>query len=529
MGDAEIVVVGHCTVASAKIFYCIQGGGDRQIHARVQWRFGQRGGVKDVQLEWKNPCHLGVFELKDLPPGAQLEYAITTAEGPGMLSPAGSFPSQGIRRLRLPPTDRPPRVALVSCNGAFNYAPEDPRRNALWRALGQEIRQGKVDLVIHCGDQIYADPIWEWHDSDPRNRGLSPQSNTRIENLKSEYRRWYFMTWIDPDVAEVLSSVPNIMTWDDHDIYDGYGSHDDDDQPTERAFFEAARAVFLEFQASHGTKPLEASSSLTGFVHGELGILLLDTRTNRMWNASTVLGEAQLTALAHWLANAPPLKHLYVVSSIPIVHARVAGSVKLLDLVPGEVPIEDDLRDAWTAPNNTHECHRLMKRLFVYQDRHPETQVTVLSGDVHVGAVGELRASLPSMSSHPGRIYQVTASGIGSPPPTGIALWLVKLATSGNWIELGSPDFQGRLIRMSGVGGVVIDRRNFAVLDPADSAGNGWERNGNLLVTFYSEGTIGQIPIRLTQVLNGPGRRPIPHGVPTANPRPDGPTSPEGG
>lgn len=508
MAEAEIVVVGHCTESSAKIFYCTLGGGEIRMQARLQWRFGQQHGAEDVPLEWKNPCHMGVVELKDLPPGAQLEYVITAVEDPGMLPTEGSFPSQGIRRLRLPPASRPPRVALVCCNGAFNYAPEDPRRNALWRALGREIRQGNVDLVIHCGDQIHADPIREWHESDPSNRGLSPQSSIRIENLKSEYRRWYFMTWIDPDVADVLSSVPNVMTWDDHDIYVGYGSHaDDDDQPAQRACFEAARAAFLEFQTSHGTRPLEASSSLTGFVHGELGILLLDTRTNKKWKARTVLGKTQLTAIAHWLEDAPPVKHLYVVSSDPLVRARAAGSVRLLDLVPGDVPIQDDLRDGWMAPNNAHECRRLMTRLLLYQDRHPETQVTVLSGDVNAGAVGELRAYVPSMSSRSSPIYQVTASGIGSPPPTGIALWLVKPPDSGRWIDLGSPDFRGRLIRKGGVDDVILARRNFVVLDPTDQSGNEWEPHGDLRVTYFGEGTIGQTPIRLTEVLDGPGTR----------------------
>ena len=45
-------------------------------------------------------------------------------------------------------------------------------------------------------------------------------------------------------VAAVLASVPNVMTWDDHEIYDGYGSHDDDGEPSQQAFFLAAKGVW---------------------------------------------------------------------------------------------------------------------------------------------------------------------------------------------------------------------------------------------------------------------------------------------
>lgn len=505
MPDPTLILVGHCTSTTASVFCCTDAASSG-APARLFWRAGERMGSEELVLREAAPYHLGTFRLEGLPDGATIEYGIDVpGEGGRARTPEEVLARP--RSFRLLPTDRPLRVALVSCNGFAKHGNE-ASRFLLWEKLRKQVDTGKVDVIVHAGDQIYADPIWETHDTDHRNRGLRPSDTARVAELAEAYRRLYVRTWSNPEVADVLAACPNLMTWDDHDIFDGYGSHDDDGEDPQQAFLTAAQRAYEEFQTSHGPGPLHAGSFLTGFTHNGVGIVLLDTRSNRMWTKQQVLGDEQFEALKRWgAAHAPGLKRLYVVSSIPLVHAAVSAALTLLRVIPGREGIEDDLRDAWVASNNRNECHRLAKWLFSLQTNHPELQVTVLAGDVHVATVGEIRSSLPLHRTSTGqkpRIHQVTSSGIGSPPPEGIPLFIIQRATR-SVLSLGSSDVTGRLMPVNGSRDLVLARRNFAVLNLEDTEREVWDPYGNLHVSFHVENRRGDDCDVLPQVLNGPG------------------------
>jgi hypothetical protein len=461
--------------------------------------------TQDIALGPADPFRTGVFDLAKLPDGAEIVYAVDVAATTGALASAQALAAGPTRKFRLMPVGRPPRVAFVSCNGASAFKPETARY-VVWKKLKERIDAGEVDLVLHGGDQVYADGIKSMFESDPAHTAVKPTDAARVAALTAFYRQLYTKTWGVPEVAAVLGSVPNVMTWDDHDIYDGYGSHDHDGDGPEQALFAAARQAYHEFQVSHGPGPLDAASStMTAWTHEKVGFLLLDTRTNRRWTESRVLGDTQIQVAKDWAAkNAKDLKRLYVVSSIPLVHAQVAAVLALLKVSPGTESVEDDLRDAWVSSNNRNECQRLAKWLFSVHTSTPGPQVTVLGGDVHVAALAEIRSSLPA---HIGnalvtpRIFQVTSSGIGTAPPGGLLLKLMRLAM-GHDIELGTPDVVGRLIRVNGAKDIVLAQRNFVVLNLEDTAKAGtWEPHGNLRADYFVER--GDDCDRLPQVLNG--------------------------
>jgi phosphodiesterase/alkaline phosphatase D-like protein len=508
MADPLLTIVGHTTSDSTRIFCCTES---TAAWVRVAWRDanGGRSGHADVALDDAPPYRIGTVHLADLPTAAALEYAVEVAPQAAELTRPDALlqdaPSAG--RLRLLPTDRPIRIGFVSCNGAFQIEDEQ-RRYLLWRSLKSEIDNGRVDLLIHGGDQIYADPIWMRHDSDAKGRNLDPNDALRVAEVTQRYREWYIeKAWSWDEVKGVLAAVPNVMTWDDHDIFDGWGSHDNDVDPPQQAFFAAARQAFSEFQASHGPGSI-GKTFLTGFVHGSVGVVLLDTRSHRQWSRATVLGQEQCQQLGAWSAAniTDDTRRLFVVSSIPLVHAKVAGALTLLRLWPGTEESEDDLRDAWTASRNRGDAQFLCKWLFSMLHRHPNLQITILSGDVHVAAIAELESRLPAhVARGVSRIFQVTSSGIGHPPPTGFDMWLIRRALATRWMDLGSNDFRGRLLALHGATGKVMEARNFAVLTMEDQDG-GWEPHGNLYVDLHVENARGTGTNVFRQVLNGPGR-----------------------
>src|SRR5204862_5876415 len=94
---------------------------------------------------------------------------------------------------------------------------------------------------------------------------------------------------------------------------------------------------------------------------------------------------------------------------------------------------------------------------------HPRTKVTILAGDVHVASVGRLeRYDAVGKPDARSVVWQVTSSGIGSPPPTGVLAWVLGRITRAPAV-LGA-GVSGRLLPVMEEGKDVLFRRNFAVL-----------------------------------------------------------------
>ena len=129
--------------------------------ARLAWRARDASGVNDIRLEAAPPYWVGVHHLSDLPASAEVTYAIGVADDYEALPSPDSILAVGSpRAFRLLPTVRPLRIALVSCNGAYEIS--DPaQRYVMWPRLRTEIESGSIDLIIYAGDQVYSDPLLE--------------------------------------------------------------------------------------------------------------------------------------------------------------------------------------------------------------------------------------------------------------------------------------------------------------------------------------------------------------------------------
>ncbi len=86
--------------------------------------------------------------------------------------------------------------------------------------------------------------------------------------------------------------------WDDHEIFDRYGSNDRDRAPAAGARFEATAQPFAELQM-----PLSPDDRVgeAGFgwlaKHGDVAVLVLDGRSQRKLGNRQHLGQPQLEAL----------------------------------------------------------------------------------------------------------------------------------------------------------------------------------------------------------------------------------------
>lgn len=185
-------LVGHCTSTTASIFCAAaaRGAGDAGAGspgvARLAWRASGRSGHADLELSPAEPYGVGVFRIEGLPPGACVSYAIAVAGDAAALPPAQAILAAPVARsFRLLPADRPLRFALLSCNAAHEVH-DAKRRFAVWRRLREQVDLGDVDLLVHVGDQVYADAIGA---RSRRSRRNPKDPDALDRDLAASYRR----------------------------------------------------------------------------------------------------------------------------------------------------------------------------------------------------------------------------------------------------------------------------------------------------------------------------------------------------
>ncbi|WP_111429964.1 alkaline phosphatase D family protein [Rhodobacteraceae bacterium DSL-40] len=371
-------------------------------------------------------------------------------------------------------------IGFVSCNGQEHGDLSRPgdERNLMWRRLAERHRDRPLNLLLHGGDQLYADEVTEahplatgWPKAVPQN--LREDTTAELSAALSEaFFERYTEQLAQPGFAWLAARVPSLAMWDDHDICDGWGSLKERklDSPLGRALFAAARDHFLIFQfaAAPGEVP-EICSDRSGQSLGwrvEIpGATLLapDLRSER--RPERVMGEAGWRAFRADLASVREGRVL-LVSSVPALGPRLSIVERLMKLTPWMEKYEDDLRDQWQSRWHREEWRDFLRALVAVHER-PGCRVSLLSGEIHLATRG-------TMKTAEGDIHQLVASGISHPaPPGAYATVLGVLARFG---EAPLPRHPIRLHPLPGQGGVYAAERNFLRLERnADTWTAVWE------------------------------------------------------
>lgn len=423
-------------------------------------------------------------------------------------------------RMTVPAAGQAPRMAYVSCNGFSD--PAAMRKlirpsGAVWedllyshdRALRDHSTKGprklldkeqmwheerihdrglqRFHLLLMGGDQIYLDAIWEdlpklreWV-AMPRAQQLAFKVSAALEaEIAAYYLDLYPQRWLPQhrkpwsaatptlDAAAALASVPSIMVWDDHDIFDGWGSFSCEMQhcPLFQVMFRHARRAFWVFQMQHVLDDLPDLVDVTppGFTRqdpmlapiawpqvlagdamalplldaqpgfsavyrtGPVVIVAADLRTER--SRTQVMGGDTWAQLKRWLAQlrhpgqggADGCQYLLLMSSVPVVHPKLPLAELLLDQWGQEHVTDsnaDDLKDHWSHDDHQGERKRLLEVL-TELSRTQQIRVCMVSGDVHVATWGTVyRKDLPASQTW-SQIHQLTSSAVVHPSLMGV-------------------------------------------------------------------------------------------------------------
>jgi PhoD related phosphatase len=385
-------------------------------------------------------------------------------------------------RVHLPTSDGTLRLAFTACNGSEqgNTWANLQARNERWLHLAAVHAERPFHLLLQGGDQLYADPIWhdvpalaEWKRLLPWRRRKAPFPPALAEAVADDYFKRYWWLWNQPQLAPVLATIPSLMMWDDHDIFDGWGSWSEDWQqcPVFRGIWNAAREHFALFQLGTPPDDLPVGFSDRGggqfgwaYRIGDVGIVAPDLRSER--SRQRVMGDAGWSSFTAALAGMKGCRQVVLLSSMPLVTPDLRALEIFFNLLPGHQTWEDDLVDQWPSRAHAEEWTRLLRELTAFCEA-TGARVTSLSGEIHLGALGLIEGGGT-------QIYQLTSSGIVHPPPGAKAVKVLEwLGARETTLE---PDLTARLLPLPGRGQRFLRARNWLelALSPAEGLTATW-------------------------------------------------------
>ncbi|KAF9305337.1 hypothetical protein BGZ74_010555 [Mortierella antarctica] len=414
----------------------------------------------------------------------------------------------------VPALDEAHNWAFYSCNG-FTSDVEDPETNfkganPLWDDLLAAHDAKPFHTMIGGGDQIYNDDVL-----------ATPEMKAYLELSKderlatqwtNEYKyateKYYFDHYVQHfttgTYSQALSLIPSVNTWDDHDIFDGYGSYTEDYQLSTvfQGLGAAASRFYLLFQQHSSFQTTRKAGLLTSetgkgwntVAHfGKRTLVVLpDTRSER--SRETIVSNETYAYLDREIRQQmlPTTRHIIVVLGTPIVYpaltlvedaldaaggslsrssvlGKIFGKCKAFDNVLGQFGPEllDDMVDSWACNIHTEEKKKFIELLQEIAKQRG-VRVTFIAGDVHVGGAGRLFStdSTGDRLRDSNDMVQIVSSAIvNGPPPAAVIKALHRAAktyplndfTSEQMTEIFNQDVNGEDLEHK----MLLNRRNW--------------------------------------------------------------------
>ncbi|CAF2835243.1 unnamed protein product [Rotaria sp. Silwood2] len=355
------------------------------------------------------------------------------------------------------------RGGFFSCNGFDAYVPIQVASNLtysnVWNHLLSIHEETPLHLLLWGGDQNYVDFIFEdipflraWINMAWNERWTTDFRDDLKEQVEQYHFYMYAENWdLRVEVKTALTSIPSLMMWDDHDIFDGAGSYPTllHDSPVMMGLFLAAQKMRLLFQ--HHTT-LEKAREHQVFGHQgynffarcgrHLAILGADQRTER--DTQTVQHENTWNMIFDRLENnLEDVEHLIVLFPVPFsfIRVHIAESIferlknlpnkwrrvpliKQTNSIFGLPELYDDLLDEWTHQSHIEERNRVLLR-FQQIAEAKKVRITYFSGDVHCCGIGRFQtrgSHRPSPINDAKLMYQIVSSAIVNMPPSKMAI-----------------------------------------------------------------------------------------------------------
>jgi hypothetical protein len=409
--------------------------------------------------------HFALVELENLEPGSETPYEVMLGGTSVWPEPGSAFPQSVIRTLG----DGARNIAFGSCR--ISPGSNEVHKVDALQAYAHSLIAGQrpPSVLLMVGDQVYADGTGEeMRAFISSRRDMAAEPWDEIADFE-EYTELYRLAWMsEPAVRWLLSTVPTLSIFDDHDIRDDWNTsyawrewiwaqpwwrqriigglgaywvyqHLGNLSPAERKadqLYEAVRAaedggaILDEFAERADKEPSSARWSYT-VDFGETRLVVVDSRASRLLTADrrAMLDDAEQAWFEEQLTGG--IDHLLIASSLPYllppsIHNAEAWSEKLA----AKRAIGEKLRqyadlEHWAAFENSFRTVAASLTSVAKGERGPApASIVFLSGDIHYSYLARVKG-LP--------ITQVVCSPFRN-PLNGAFKWANQLAC----LRLGS-------------------------------------------------------------------------------------------
>jgi PhoD-like phosphatase len=348
--------------------------------------------------------------------------------------------------------------------------PEDVKAlgiDALW-TYAKQLQRGEIewpDAVVLLGDQVYADEVSpETRDFIETRRGRNTEPIEQVADFE-EYTRLYRESWSEPDIRWLLSTVPTVMIFDDHDVHDDWNiSWLWVEEMRRKPWWEARitgafiaywvyqhlgnlsppeleeDTVYPQVKGEQDAGPLlrrlahtwdrESAASRWAFYRdfGDTRLLVLDSRAARVLSD----GRRQMIDDDEWDwivdHSSGAFDHVIIASTLPVflpigIHHLQAWNEALCAGRWGRLAatLSERLRRAvdlehWAAFNRSFEqlCDWLRTIARGTEGAEPPASILLLGGDVHCSSASEVDLGV-GKSSH---VHQLVCSPFRNPLST---------------------------------------------------------------------------------------------------------------
>jgi phosphodiesterase/alkaline phosphatase D-like protein len=414
--------------------------------------------------------HYALLVVDDLEPGTTTTYEVCL-DGTTVWPTSDERPAPAVHTRN---EERRVRLVFGSCRvggpqptGLSRPWADDLRErgiDALW-TYAKQLQRAEVewpDAVLLLGDQVYADDVSpETLEFIRGRRSTSGPPGEQVADFE-EYTRLYREAWSDPDIRWLLSTVPTLMMFDDHDVHDDWNiswswveemrrepwweerivsafvaywvyQHLGNLAPPELAEDETFAAVREEGDAGPLLRRLahqwdrESAASRWAYFRqlGDVRVLVLDSR------AARVLSDGRREMIDEeewdWIVDhsTGSYDHVVIASTLPVfmprgIHHLQAWNEALCAGRLGSTAarLSERLRRAadlehWAAFNQSFErlCDWLRALTAGADGAAPPASVLLLGGDVHSNYVAEVDLGVDRES----RVHQLVCSPYRNP------------------------------------------------------------------------------------------------------------------
>ncbi|RQX06535.1 alkaline phosphatase D family protein [Micromonospora globispora] len=174
--------------------------------------------------------HYAIVVVEGLAPDSAATYEVLLDGEVAWPVPESGFPPSVIRTRAVDDRDQPVTLLFGSCRETTQHAtarrlPPDALDAYARRAMADPDPAALPDLLVLLGDQVYADV------TSPTVRRLLKRRRRRPKGAPAtqvvtfdEYTKLYLESWRDPEIRWLLSIVPSVMIFDDHEVIDDWNT-----------------------------------------------------------------------------------------------------------------------------------------------------------------------------------------------------------------------------------------------------------------------------------------------------------------